>query len=90
MEKLNPIPETILLIEWDKLRELIWTQTEEDSGDFIVPTSFVSNVQKVARIKKQDLFTGFAQNDAPEFLYFIINGFHEALKRRVSIRIEWM
>jgi ubiquitin C-terminal hydrolase len=85
-KKLNPVPETILLIEWDKLRELIWSG-ENDNSNFIVPRSFTSNVRDVAKIKKRDLFTGFAQNDAPEFLYFLINSFHEAIKRQVTIKI---
>ena len=85
-KRLNPIPETVLLIEWDKLREMIWSE-ESDSNSFIVPTSFASNVRNVAKIKKRDLFTGFAQNDAPEFLYFLINSFHEAIKRQVTINI---
>ena len=69
--KLNPIPETVLLIEWDKLREMIWSEESVDNS-FIVPRSFASNVRNVAKVKKRDLFTGYAQNDAPEFLYFLI------------------
>ena len=34
----------------------------------ISPNGFVKSVQRVARIKDKDIFTGFAQNDLTEFL----------------------
>lgn len=87
MKRLNHIPESILLIEWDKLREMIWKE-DSSNNSFIVPTSFVTNIQKVARIKQRDIFTGFSQNDVSEFLYFLIESFHESIKRKVTINIE--
>ena len=36
-----------------------------------LPKGFVKAVQKVARIKDRELFTGFAQNDLTEFLDFV-------------------
>ena len=35
----------------------------------ISPAGFVKSVHKVSMHKKKDLFTGFAQNDLPEFCY---------------------
>ena len=34
------------------------------------------------------MFTGFNQNDLPEFLIFVINCFHTALSREVVMSIE--
>ena len=34
------------------------------------------------------LFTGFAQNDLPEFLVFLINTFHDTISRKVSMNIK--
>ena len=34
------------------------------------------------------MFTGFEQNDLPEFLIFIIDCFHNALSREVNMTIQ--
>jgi ubiquitin C-terminal hydrolase len=41
-----------------------------------------------AQKKDMMLFTGFAQNDLPEFLLFMINTFHDTLSRRVTMTIK--
>ena len=80
--KLNPKCESMLLVEWDKLRTLLWSKNV-----IISPERFVKTVQKTAAIKGLDIFTGFAQNDLPEFLIFIIDCFHIAISRKVSMNI---
>jgi ubiquitin C-terminal hydrolase len=80
---LNKCPETILLIEWNKLREMMWKENCK-----ISPGGFVQAVQKVAHHKDRDIFTGYAQNDLPEFFLFIIEAFHKALEREVSMNIR--
>lgn len=82
-EKLNEKPESLLLIEWDKLRQLMWSE-----NCTISPAGWVQTVQKIARKKDRDLFTGFAQNDLPEFLLFIIDCFHSSLMREVEMNIK--
>jgi len=74
--------ESLILYEWDKLRELIWS---EDC--IISPGGFVTAVKKVARLKDRVLFTGYAQNDLTEFLNFVINCFHESINREVEMDI---
>jgi len=74
--------ESMLLIEWDKLRELIWKE-----NCTISPNKFLKTIQKLAQIKKIDIFTGFAQNDLPEFLLFMIDCFHVSLAREVNMTI---
>ena len=80
--KINKIPESVLLVEWDKLRQLMWSD-----NCTIAPWGFVKAVQKVATTKERDLFTGHAQNDVQEFLLFLVDGFHMALAREVDMEI---
>ena len=80
---LNKCPETILLVEWNKLREMMWNENCK-----ISPGGFVQAVQKVATHKQRDIFTGYAQNDLPEFYLFIIEAFHKALEREVSMNVR--
>ena len=81
-KKLNKKAESLILLEWDKLRELIWSE-----NCIISPGGFLSSVQKVAKIKDKTLFTGFAQNDLTEFLTFVIDCFHTAISREVDMKI---
>ncbi len=81
-EKLNKKPDSLLLIEWDKLRKMMWS---EDCT--ISPGGFIQSVQRVANIKDKPLFTGWAQNDLPEFLLFIIDCFHNSICRQVEMNI---
>lgn len=84
-KKVNKVPEAILLLQWDKLRLLLW---QAPPHSMVVPNEFVQNMQKIAYIKKRDLFTGHAQNDLQEFLLFLIDCFHDALKREVDMEIR--
>lgn len=81
-KKINRVAESVLLLEWDKLRELMWSD-----NCTIAPWGFVKAVQKVAILKDRDLFSGNNQNDLQEFLLFIIDSFHSALSREVDMNI---
>ena len=81
--KLKRTPGTALLLEWDELRKMLWSD-----NCIISPGKFIKTVQKVAEIKGTDLFTGFSQNDLPEFLLFIIDCFHNALAREIKMTIS--
>ena len=39
-------------------------------------------------MKDRDLFTGFSQNDLPEFLIFVVDCFHNAIAREVNMTIQ--
>ena len=82
-KKLNKLPDSVILLEWDKLRELMWS-----SNCTVAPHGFVKAVQKIASIKHRDIFTGHAQNDIQEFLLFIVDCFHNALAREVDMQIK--
>lgn len=83
MNKINNKPESILLKEWNDLRKLLWSK-----NCIITPGGFVHNIQNVAHKLDNDNFTGWAQNDLPEFIHFMMNGFHTALSREVDINIS--
>ena len=75
--------DSALLIEWDELRKILWKE-----NCIVSPVKFVKTVQKLAQIKDKDLFTGYEQNDLPEFLIFIVDCFHNALSREVNMNIQ--
>ena len=81
--KINKIPASILLIEWDKLKSLMWSQ-----NCTIAPHGFLKGTQHVARLLNKDIFTGFHQNDIHEFLLFLIDSFHNSIKRQVTMNIK--
>jgi len=80
--KINHVPDSILLIEWHKLKDLMWSE-----NCTISPNGFLNAIRKISSIKGRDLFSGFEQNDVSEFLLFMIDCFHNALKREVDIQI---
>lgn len=78
----STIPDASILTEWNDLREVMW------SGNGVVtPNRFVYNVHKLATEKNREIFTGFAQNDMPEFLLFFIECVHNSISRGVNMKI---
>jgi ubiquitin carboxyl-terminal hydrolase 8 len=76
------LPDTAILTEWNDLRAVMW------SGNGVVtPGRFVHNVHELAQKKNRELFTGYAQNDMPEFLLFFIECLHNSIARGVNMRI---
>lgn len=82
-KKLNNKYDSALLLEWDNLRKILWNE-----NCTVSPNKFVRTFQKIAQIKGLEMFTGFNQNDLPEFLIFVIDCFHNALSREVNMTIE--
>ena len=72
-----------ILVEWDNLRKLMWEENR-----IISPGGFLKAIQYVAKKKDKDIFTGYAQNDLPEFLLFIIDCFHTGMRRDVDMVIR--
>lgn len=81
-KKLVNKPESLLLIEWDNLRATLWKENQIAN-----PSKFLQIIQKLARIKGANLFTGFEQNDVSEFFMFMIDSFHTAMSREVVVGI---
>ena len=82
-KKINKKFESTLLLEWDSLRQMMWSE-----NCTISPGKFIKTIQKLSQIKGVDIFSGYSQNDLPEFLLFIIDCFHTALSREVNISIS--
>lgn len=74
--------ESALLLEWDNLRQLLWSE-----NCIVAPNKFIKTIQKLAKLKGIDIFTGYAQNDLPEFLLFLIDSFHTSICREVNMSI---
>jgi ubiquitin carboxyl-terminal hydrolase 8 len=82
-KKLKKTYESALLVEWDNLRQILWKE-----NCIVSPGKFIKTIQQVAYLKKMDIFTGYSQNDLPEFLLFIIDCFHTALSREIKMNIS--
>ena len=82
-QALKKIPDSVVLLEWDKLREVLWS-----NNCTIAPYGFVKTIRHVAHLKNRDLFTAYQQNDVQEFLLFMIDCFHTALSREVDMQIS--
>lgn len=78
----SDIPEHVLVQELQQLRAIMWTQ-----NGIVSPNRFVHQVQAVALKKGRMLFTGWAQNDLPEFLLFIVEAIHTSISRKVAMKI---
>jgi ubiquitin carboxyl-terminal hydrolase 8 len=83
-DRLTNTPDAAILSEYDELRKLVLS----NSSGTMRPGKFVTAVHKVAKHKDKDIFTGFAQNDLPEFLLFVIDCFNTAIKRSVTITVD--
>ena len=81
-KKLKNKCESVLLIEWNNLRKLLW-----ENNCIISPMKFIKTIQKIAEKKNIEIFTGYSQNDVSEFLLFLIDCFHNSLAREIKINI---
>ena len=74
--------ETVIYREWKALQELMWS-----NNGVVSPNRFVHHVQQIAAKKQREMFTGWAQNDMPEFLLFMIECLHISMARMVKMKI---
>ena len=81
-KKLQNKCDSALLLEWDNLRKIMW-----QSNCIISPGKYIKTIQKVAKIKGLEMFTGYSQNDLPEFLLFLIDCFHNSISREIKMTI---
>ena len=65
-KRLNNVPDSVVIVEWDKLREMMWS-----SNCTIAPWGFVKSIKNIAKQKGRELFTGYSQNDMQScFLFY--------------------
>ena len=81
-DRLNDNPDAVILVEWDNLRNMMWSR-----NCVVAPHGFVNAIQKNAATKNQSLFTGFEQNDMQEFLMFLLESFHKAISKEIEMKI---
>ena len=81
--KLNDSPDSKLLLSWDELRLLMWSE-----NCTISPGGFIHDIRNISKQKNNSMFSSMSQNDMPEFLTFLFDIFHNALKRKVSMTID--
>lgn len=77
------LPENTIIMEWNNLRDVMWLK-----NGTVSPKRFVHNIQQLAIKKDRELFTGWAQNDLPEFLLFLIECMHNSISRSVKMNIK--
>ena len=82
-QHLRTLSENIIINEWVDLYNVMWSQ-----NGIVSRKRFVHNVQKLAVQKDRDLFTGWAQNDLPEFLLFLVECMHNSIARGVKMNIK--
>jgi len=82
-KRLKEVFDSVVTVEWDNLRRLMWSE-----NCIVSPGKFLVTIQKMASIKRIEIFTGFSQNDLPEFLLFLVDCLHTSLSREVTMNID--
>jgi len=82
-KNIEKTPELVLVQQWVELQEIMW----KNEGA-VSPNKFVHHVQHLANIKNKEIFTGWAQNDLPEFLLFFMDSLHTSISREVKMKIH--
>ncbi len=79
----NNLQDTTITRLWIELQKVIY-----DNNKIISPKKFVLAIHRLAKNKKREIFTGWAQNDMSEFLLFMIDCLHNSLSRQIEVKIE--
>ena len=74
--------DAVILREYDELRNIMLS-----NNGVVTPGKFIHNVHSIAREKGREIFTGWAQNDMPEFLLFMIECMHNSISRGIKVAI---
>jgi ubiquitin carboxyl-terminal hydrolase 8 len=72
----------IIKKEWIELQDQLW-----GNNNVAIPMKFLQAIHKMAIIKNQPLFTGYAQNDMSEFLLFFMECLHNSCARKIDMKI---
>lgn len=75
--------DALIFIEYDNIRRLMWSK-----NCIISPSGWIKTIHNVAKHQKHTLFSDFSQNDVEEFLLFIMDCFHNSLKRKVQMTVK--
>ena len=80
----NDTPERNFFHQFNDLRRLCLQGVQNGNSCLVAPNLFRQAVQTVASHKKQHEFCGREQNDAAEFMQFVLNVLHEAMATAVD------
>lgn len=75
----------VLLNEYLELCRLLKQQNKKV---VVSPKKFLASLQMESQKQNNLLFSGYSQNDIEEFFIFIVDNFHQGLKREVDIVIK--
>jgi ubiquitin carboxyl-terminal hydrolase 8 len=81
-KKIQKKYDSVVFIEWNNLRKIMW-----NDNCVISPKQFIKTITLVAKLKGFETFVENSQNDISEFLLFLIECFHEALSREITMQI---
>ena len=70
-------------LAWNELRKVMWT-----GNGVVTPKKFIHVMHRLANKKGKELFSGYTQNDMPEFFMFIIECMHTSISRKVNMKIS--
>ena len=82
-KRLNKTSDSLIFVEYDNIRRLMWSK-----NCTISPSGWIKTIHNVARHKGHTLFTDYSQNDIHEFLLFLMDCFHNSLKRNVEMNVK--
>ena len=71
--------QSLLTIAWYNLNVKLWNQNSSKKNDTVKPIDFFNVFQKVSNSLDRTVFLGFNQNDAEEFMLFLLDSIHESL-----------
>lgn len=66
----------------------LYYESRHKNNSVLVPKDFHSNLHKYAIKYKNNIFAGYNQNDSSELLIFLLDVFHDDIKREVIMKIN--
>ena len=72
------------IIAWNELRKTMWSC----ENGVVSPNKFVHYMQEIAKKKNMEIFSGYSQNDMPEFFMFMMDCMHNSISRSVHVNIH--
>ena len=78
--RLNANPQASVLVEFDKIRILLWRRDHS-----VVPNRLVEAIQSYAGLRGDKEMAASQQCDAHEFLVLLLDTFHDAISRPVEM-----
>ena len=77
IQNLHQIHDSFLTKEWIQLFSFIL----QHNNSTISPNRFIEYSKEISKRKNREEFSGFEQNDANDYFYFIIESFHNSLNK---------